>query len=223
MKDYIKPAIIGVVILVIALIIIERSCPGSSAKLNRLKGEFKTYKEKIVEDKTALLKEMGKKDEDTIKKDNEIKELKAEISSIDEDRRVLKKKDEEKAQIIYDLKEERETLEDPHLIIANQNLLLEQWEERWCLEREDKNKVIKQRNAWAAVAFKQYGKYLNERHSRKLLEKQLAGQEALTEVGEEIVKDQDKKITGLSLKFTLANVFYTGLGFGLGYITGATR
>lgn len=223
MKEYIKPTIIGVVVLVIALIIIERSCPGTDAKLNQLKGEFKTYKEKIAEDKEALLKEMKKKDEDNLKKDNEIKELKAEISSIDEDRRALKKKDEEKVQVIYELKKERETLEDPHLIIANQNLLLEQWEERFWNEREDKNKVIEQRNAWAAVAFKQYGKYLNERSMRKGFEDQLAGQEGLTEVGEEIVKGQDKKITGLNLKFTLANVFYTALGFGFGYMTGATR
>lgn len=223
MKDYIKPVIIGITILVLGLIVIERSCPTSDAKLNQLKREFKAYKEKIAENKRALLEKIGKRGEDNLKKDNEIEELRAEISSIDEDRQALRRKDEEKAQAIYELKEEREALEDPHLIIANQNLLLKQWEDRWSLEREDKNKVIEQRNAWAAVAFRQYGKYLNERHSRKLLEKQLAGQEVLTEVGEEIVKGQDKKITGLSLKFTLGNVFYTALGFGLGYITGATR
>ena len=223
MKDYIKPVIIGVVVLVIALIIIERSCPGSDAKLNQLKGEFKAEKEKLAKEKKVLLEEMAKRDEDNQKKDNEIKELKAEISSIDEDRRALKRKDEEKVQIIYELKEERETLTDAKRIIANQDILLKQWEERFWNEREDKEKVIKQRNAWAAVAFRQYRKYLNEHHSRKLLEKQLAGQEALIEVGEEIVKGQDKKITGLNLKFTLANVFYTALGFGLGYITGATR
>jgi len=204
MKDYIKPIIVGIVILVIALVVIERSCPGSSVKLNQLKGEFKVHKEKTAKDKTMLLEEMEKKDE-------EILELKEKIVVIDKQRIKLDKKDKEKAQVIYDLKKERETLTDPNLIIANQDLLLKTWEERWTLEREDKNKVIKQRDYWASMYFK-------EHKIRQGLEKQLADQEALAKVAEDLVKEGEKQIRGLRIKLTITNILYTGGGFLAGCI-----
>lgn len=222
-KDYIKAAIYVVGALVLALIIIERSCPRSNAKYIKLKGQYETHKEKIEEEKEILMEEIKKKDNENLKKDEEIKKIKEDNLAIDEERIKLKKKDREKADKIRELKEERESLTDQSLIIANQDLLIKEWEARFWNEREDKEKVIKQRNAWAAVAFKQHGKYQNEHSLRKMLEKQLAGQEALTDVGEEIAKVGEKRMAGLNLKFTLGNILYTGLGFGLGYLLGATR
>jgi len=208
-KDYIKPAIIGVVVLVIALVVIERSCPKSDEKYNQLKGRYEISQKKIAQEKKELLEEMEKKDE-------EILELKEKIVVIDEQRIKLDKKDKEKAQTIYELKKERETLEDPYLIIANQDLLLKTWEERWTLEREDKNKVIKQRDYWASMYFK-------EHKIRQMVEKQLADQEALTKVGEELVKEGEKQIRGLRLKLTLTNILYTAGAGAVGYLLGALK
>ncbi|GAH51200.1 unnamed protein product, partial [marine sediment metagenome] len=40
MKSYIKPVIFGIVILVLAIFIVERACPRSDAKYQKLKGEL---------------------------------------------------------------------------------------------------------------------------------------------------------------------------------------
>lgn len=223
MKDYIKPVIIGVAILVVALTVIERSCPRSDEKYNQLKGEFKAHKEKVAEDKKTLLEEMAQKDEKNLKLNEEIKELKEKIVVIDEQRIKLDKKDKEKAQTIYELKKEREGLSDPYLIIANQDLLLKTWEERFWGEREDKEKVITQRNYWASMYFKEHSKFLNEKSIKKGLEKQLADQEALTKVGEEIDKEGEKRIKILGLKFNLGKVVSNAISFGLGYLLGAAK
>ncbi|MBA7556433.1 hypothetical protein ES705_49141 [subsurface metagenome] len=132
------------------------------------------------------------------------------------------KRDAETAQVIHDLKEEGKALTDPTAIAANKNLLAQQWEKRFWDERAEKEKIIKQRNFWASIAFKQYGKYLNEHSIRKGLEKQLSAEEAYDDLAGKTVKEGDKVVRGLSLKLNFKNILYSVVFFGLGYVAGAS-
>ena len=222
MKSYIKPVIFGIVALILVIFIVERACPRSDAKYQKLKGELVAAQKDLKKSKALLVLHTKVADENTEGLEKGIKELKQEIKKLDKEVLDSQKRDKEKAQIIYELKEERETLKDPYLIIANQDLLLETWEGRWWNEREEKEKIIKQRNFWASIAFKQYGKYLNERSIRKDLEEQLSAEEAYDDIAEEAVKEGDKVIRGLSLKLNFKNILYSATFFGLGYLLGAT-
>ena len=219
---YIKPVIFGIVILVLAIFIFERACPRSDAKYQKLKGELAETQKQLKESKAAVVEKTKASDENTEELEKGIKELKEKNLKLDKEILESKKRDEERAQAIYDIKKEGETLTDPIDIIANRNLLIEQWEARFWNERAEKKKVEKQRSFWASIAFRQYGKYLNERSIRKDLEKQLAAEEAYDDLAEKTVKEGDKVIRGLSLKLNFKNILYSATFFGLGYLLGAT-
>jgi septal ring factor EnvC (AmiA/AmiB activator) len=221
MKNYIKPVIFGVVILVLAIFILERSCPRSDTKYQKLKGELTEARKDLKESKAALVEKNKATDENTEELEKEVKELKQEVKKLDGEILESKKRDEEKAQAIYDLREEGETLTDPVDIIANKNLLLKVWEERFWNERKEKEKIIKQRNFWASIAFKQFKKYQNEHSIRLGLDKQLSAEEAYDDIAERTVKEGDKVIRRAGLKLNLKNVLYSGAFFGLGYLLGA--
>jgi len=221
MKNYIKPVIFGIVILVLAIFILERACPRSDAKYQKLKGELTEARKDLKKSKDLLVLHTKVTDENTEGLEKEVKELKHEVKKLDKEILESKKRDEEKAQSIHDLKKEGETLTDPTLIIANKDLLLKEWESRFWNEREEKEKIIKQRNFWASIAFKQYGKYQNEKSIRKGLEKQLSAEEAYDDIAERTVKEGDKVIRKAGLKLNLKNVLYSGAFFGLGYLLGA--
>ena len=218
---YIKPVIFGIVILVLAIFIVERACPRSDAKYQKLKGELAAAQKDLKESKAALVEKTKATDEDTEKKDEEIGELKQKIKALDNEVLASQKRDKERAQAIYDIKKEGETLTDPVLIIANRDLLVKEWRGRFWNERAEKDKIIKQRNYWASIAFKQYGKYLNEHSIRKDLEKQLAAEEAYDDIAERTVKEGDKVIRKAGLKLNFKNILYSAVFFGLGYVTGA--
>ncbi|MCK4815522.1 hypothetical protein KA005_07115 [bacterium] len=222
MKTYIKPAIFVIVFLVLAIFIVERACPRSDAKYQELKGELAAAKKNLKESKAALVKKNKATDENTEELEKGIKELKLKNLKLEDEILESQKRDKEKAQAIYDLKEEGETLTDPVLIIANKNLLLKEWEDRFWNERAEKDLIIKQRNFWASIAFKQYGKYLNEHSIRNGLEKQLSAEEAYDDIAEKTIKEGDKVIKRAGLKLNLKNVLYSGAFFGLGYLLGAT-
>lgn len=218
---YIKPVIFGIVILVLAIFILERSCPRSDAKYQKLKGELAAANKELKKSKALLVLHTKVTDKNTEGLEKEVKELKQEIKNLDNEILESKKRDEEKAQNIYDLKKERETLTDPNLIIANQDLLLKTWEERWWNEKQEKEKIIKQRNFWAIAYFKEHKKYLNEHSIRKGLEKQLSAEEAYDDIAEKTFKEGDKVIRSAGLKLSFKNVLYSLAFFGLGYVTGA--
>jgi len=220
-KSYIKPVIIGLIFLVLAIFILERACPRSDAKYQELKGELTEARKQLKDSKDALVEKTTATDESTKKLEKGIKELKQKNLKLDKEIVASKKRDEERAQAIYDIKKEGETLTDPVLIIANRNLLIEQWEARFWNERAEKEKIIKQRNFWASIAFKQYGKYLNEHSIRKGLEKQLSAEEAYDDLAGKTVKEGDKVIRSAGLKLNLKNVLYSAAFFGLGYLLGA--
>ncbi len=221
-KSYIKPAIIALACVVVAIFITERACPRSDAKYQKLKGELAAAKEDLKKNKDALVEQTKASDKKNEELEKEIKDLKGENKELDKEIRESEKRDRERAQAIHDIKKEGETLTDPVLIIANRDLLIEQWEARFWNERKEKEKVKKQRNFWASIAFKQYGKYLNEHSIRKNLEKQLSAEEAYDKIAGDTVKEGDKVIRGLSLKLNLKNVLYSAAFFGLGYLLGAT-
>ena len=218
---YIKPVIFGIVILVLAIFIIERACPRSDAKYQKLKGELTEARKDLKESKDALVEQTRASDKDTEKKDGEIGELKQKIKKLDKEVLESQKRDNEIAQAIYDTKKEGETLTDPVAIIANRNLLIKVWEERFWNERAEKKKVEKQRNFWASIAFKQHYKYVGEHSIRKDLEKQLLAEEAYDEIAADTVKEGDKVIRRAGLKLNFKNVLYSAVFFGLGYVTGA--
>ena len=221
MKSYIKPVIIALAFLVLAIFIIERACPRSDAKYQKLKGELAEAKKELKKSKDLLVLQTKVTDENTEGLEKEVKQLKQDIKNLDKDILESQKRDKEKAQVIHDLKKERETLEDPYLIIANQDLLLKTWEERWWNERKEKEKIIKQRNYWAAIAFKQFKKYQNEHSIRLGLEKQLSAEEAYDDLAGKTVKEGDKVIRSTGLKLNLKNVLYSAAFFGFGYLLGA--
>ena len=221
MKSYIKPVIIALVILVLAIFIIERACPRSDAKYQKLKGELTEARKQLKESKDALVEKTTATDESTKKLEGKVKDLKDKNKKLDNEILASQKRDKEKAQVIYDLKKKGETLTDPTLIIANKDLLLKEWEDRFWNERAEKDKFKKQRNYWASIAFKQYGKYLNEHSIRKGLEKQLSAEEAYDDLAGKTVKEGDKVIRGLSLKLNLKNILYSATFFGFGYLLGA--
>jgi len=218
---YIKPVIFGIVILVLAIFIVERACPRSDAKYQKLKGELAEAKKELKKSKDLLVLHTKVTDENTEGLEKEVKELKQDIKNLDKEILESKKRDEEIAQAIYDLKEEGETLTDPIEIIANKNLLLEQWEARFWNERAEKEKIIKQRNFWASIAFKQFAKYQNEHSIRLGLEKQLSAEEAYDDIAGKTVKEGDKVIKRAGLKLNLKNILYSATFFGLGYVLGA--
>ena len=218
---YIKPVIFGIVILVLAIFIIERACPRSDAKYQELKGELAAAQKDLKKNKDLLALRTKVSDKKNEVLETEVKELKQEIKKLDKEVLESQKRDKEIAQAIYDTKKEGETLTDPVTIIANRNLLAHYWEARFWNEREEKDKIIKQRNFWASIAFKQYGKYLNEHSIRRTLEKQLTAEEAYDDIAEETVKGGDKVIRGLRLKLNFKNILYSATLFGLGYVTGA--
>lgn len=221
MKNYIKPVIFGIVILVLAIFIVERACPRSDAKYQKLKGELVAAQKDLKESKAALVEKTKETDENTEKKDGEIDKLKQKNLKLDKEILESQKRDKEKAQDIYDLNEEGETLTDPTLIIANKNLLIKSWKDRFWNEREEKDKIIKQRNFWASIAFKQHEKYINEHSIRKDLDKQLAAEEAYDEIAGEAINEGDKVIRRAGLKLNFKNILYSAVFFGLGYVTGA--
>ena len=218
---YIKPVIFGIVILVLAIFIVERACPRSDAKYQELKGELAEANKKLKKSKALLVLHTKVTDKNTEGLEKEVKDLKQKNKELDKKILASQKKDEEKAQAIYDLREEGETLTDPVDIIVNKNLLLKVWEGRFWNERAEKELIIKQRNFWASIAFNQYGKYLNERSIRKGLEKQLSAEEAYDKIAGKTVKEGDKVIRRAGLKLNLKNVLYSATFFGLGYLTGA--
>jgi len=223
MKSYIKPVIIAIVILVLAIFIIERACPRSDAKYQKLKGELVEARKDLKKSKDLLVLHTKVTDKNTEGLEKEVKELKQKNKKLDEEILESQKRDKEKAQAIHDIKKEGETLTDPVLIIANRDLLVKQWEERFWNERAEKKKIIKQRNFWAAAYFKEHKKYLNEHSIRKGLDKQLSAEEAYDDIAEETVKEGDKVIRGLSLKLNFKNILYSATFFGLGYVLGASK
>lgn len=222
MKSYIRPVIFGIIILVLAIFIAERACPRSDAKYQKLKGELAAAQKDLKESKAALVEETTAADENTAELEKGIKELRNKNLKLGEEILASQKRDKERAQAIYDIKKEGETLTDPVLIIANRNLLIKVWEKRFWNERAEKDKIIKQRNFWASIAFKQYGKYLNEHSIRKGLEEQLSAEEAYDNIAGETINEGDKVIRRTGLKLNFKNILYSATFFGLGYLLGAT-
>lgn len=219
---YIRPVIVGIVFLVLTIFIVERACPRSDAKYQKLKGELAEAQKQLKKNKDLLVLRIKVSDKINEGLEKGIKELEEKNIKLDKEIRESQKRDEESAQVIYDLKEEAKTLADPAAIIANKDLLLKEWEARFWNERAEKGKVEKQRNYWASIAFKQYGKYQNEHSIRKDLEKQLSAEEAYDNLAGETINEGDKVIKGLSFKLNFKNILYSATFFGLGYLLGAT-
>jgi len=208
-KNYIKPVIIAVAILVLAIFIIERACPGSDAEYQQLKGEFKALEEQAGAreklDKGIMLA-----------KDKKIEILKEKNKVIDRERLVLKKKDDDSQEKIYRLEADRELLMDKDPIIANLDQQVKEWKLRFWSERADKNKADLLAKNWAEA-------YYKENQIRKILEKQLIDRDRLFEVCKEMNIEQEKQMKGLSFRLTFKNILYTGAAFGAGFLLGATK
>lgn len=206
MNKYIKPVLIGVIVLLIAIFVVERSCDDTRAKLFELKGQFQELEEKAKKDK--------QEDEEIIlRKDTEIGVLKEENKKIDRERIDLERKDDESQDKIYRLELDATILEDKDSIIANKDEQIKQWKIRFWNERADKDKVSLLAKNWASA-------YSKENQIRKMLEKQLADRDRLLEVAKAMVAEQEKTIKGMKFRLSFKNILYTGAAFGAGFVLG---
>jgi len=208
-KRYIKPVIIALVFLLMAIFILERACPKSDAKYQKLKGEFKTLEERAEE-----RKEQDK--EIILVKDEEIEILKNKNKVIDKERLALKKRDDDSQEKIYRLERDRELLTNKDSIIANLDQQVKELKLRFWDERADKNKADLLAKNWAEA-------YYKENKIRKMLEKQLADRDILLDLCKEMNIEQEKQMKGLSFRLTFKNILYSGIAFGGGYLLGATK
>ena len=78
MKSYIKPVIFGIIFLVLAIFIIERACPRSDAKYQKLKGELAEAKKELKKSKDLLVLQTKVIDENTEGLEKRSKGIKAE-------------------------------------------------------------------------------------------------------------------------------------------------
>lgn len=218
MTKTMRTIIIAIVVLIFAIVLVER-CPNGK-KYIELRAAYEVEKKKVIEGKAAVEKEKRIKEEEIAKKDKEITAIKAKISAIDEERVELTRVDSERAKEIKKLKEERAILKDKDLIIANQGKMIKSWMARFWNERADKNKIIEQRDFWAKAFFKEHHNRLLGEGMRKSLERQLAVQESLSSLGEGIITEGERQIKGLSFKLSVENILWTGVGLGIGYLLG---
>jgi septal ring factor EnvC (AmiA/AmiB activator) len=167
MKSIIKPALITFAFLILALFILERSCNSPDERYFELKGQYESYKEKTEKEDQETQKREAEREAEITKKEAEISTLKDKILDLEEERGEIAKKDSEKASRIKELEAQREPLTDKDSIIINLDLQITEWKERFFNEREDKNKVIEQRDFWARIAFKENSKYLSEKEISK--------------------------------------------------------
>ena len=209
MKNYIKPVIIALAFLVLAIFILERACPRSDAKYQELKGEFKALEEKAEE-----RKEQDK--EIILAKNEEIEGLKNKNKIINKERLTLKKRDDDSQEKIYRLERDRELLTDKNSIIANLDQQVKELKLRFWNERADKDKADLLAKNWAEA-------YSKENKIRKMLEKQLADRDILLAICKEMNIEQEKQIKGLSFRLTFKNILYSGIAFGGGYLLGASK
>jgi len=208
-KNYIKPVIIALAFLVLAIFILERACPRSDAKYQELKGEFKALEEKAEE-----RKEQDK--EIILAKNEEIEGLKNKNKIINKERLTLKKRDDDSQEKIYRLERDRELLTDKNSIIANLDQQVKELKLRFWNERADKDKADLLAKNWAEA-------YSKENKIRKMLEKQLADRDILLAICKEMNIEQEKQIKGLSFRLTFKNILYSGIAFGGGYLLGASK
>jgi len=219
-RDYVKLALIAMVVIFAVLFLLERSCGEPNGKLGELKGQLEAYKEETEEKEQALREKLEDKDIQIAKKDEEILTLKTEISKEEEERIVLKRKDEEKDNQIWKLRTELEGLTDKDLIISNLKDQIKAWEDRFWNERKDKNKADENIRRWAAVAFKQEQKYLKEKKAVKMLLDQMARKDRQLEIADKLNIKLEKKLRGIKIKQTLKDILYNAAFFLGGYVLG---
>ena len=218
MKEYIKPALIVFAFLFLALFVIERACSSPDEKYFELKGQYQSYKEETEKEQQEAQKQEREKEAEIAKKEAEISNLKDKILDLEEERGEIAKKDSEKASRIKELEAQRVPLVDKDLIIANQDLQITEWKERFFNEREDKNTVIKQRDFWARIAFKQYAKYTGEKEISRSWKEQLEREKSLRILAEDLNKQNEKRFNRLKFGSTVKTILIVGSVIAGGYV-----
>lgn len=218
MKSYVKPALITSAFLILALFIIERSCSSPDAKYFELKGQFQSYKEKTEKEKQEAQKRELEKQAEIEEREAEISDLKDRVFDLEEERGEFQKKDTEKAARITELESQREQLVDKDSIIKNQDLQISEWRERFLNEREEKNNIIKQRDFWARVAFKERAKFQAEQEISKSLRERLERETSLRILAEELNAQNEKRFNRLKFGSTVKTVLIVGFVIAGGYV-----
>ena len=220
MKISIKYVVMILLGLFVLLFFFERGCRVSTKRYDELKGQLQSSTKKVEEKEKEVQAAKLVTEEEIEKNLEETTELKTKIQKVDDRRKPLLKKEREYDQVTYDLAEERKALTNKDLIISNQDKQIETWKERFWNERADKNIVIKQRNWWAAIAFKNYENFFKERGLRISFEKQSLAKDRLLEISGQINKEGEKILRKFQLKLNLETVIWTGLGFFAGVAVG---
>lgn len=218
MQEYIKPALIMLAFLILALFLIERSCSSPDAKYFELKGQFERYKAEVEEEKQKAEKRELEKESEIKKKEKEISDLKLRIFDLEEERAGYEDKDAERASKISELETEIGQLNESAAIIEKQDLLISEWKERFFKEREDKKNIIKQRDFWARVAFREKAKYQAEKKISENLRARLERETSLRTLAEELNAQNEKRFNRLEFGSTIKTILIVGATVAGGYV-----
>lgn len=202
MKNKVKYLVIGAVVVLGFIFLIQRSCHVSD-RLSVLKGQHQAYKETARQEKQKLEAEVAQKE-------GEIQGYKERIGRLELERAEGQRAIDAGNREIEALEKLRAGQTDKDEIIATQDKLIFTLKYELNLEREDKAKVIEQRDLWKAA-------YEKEHEISLSLKAQLDREEKLRQVSEALNAQYEKRIQGIQFKSNIKTVLIAGLAAYGGY------
>jgi hypothetical protein len=193
---------IGLGIILIFSFLIQRSCRVSD-RLSELKGQYQAYQEAARKEKEALEAEVKLKEA-------EIRRHIKRVGEVEADRVAGLEKIEAGNEEIESLEKKLAGLTDKDEIIQTQGKLILTLKYELQLEREDKAKVLEQRDLWKTS-------YEREHELRLSFEAQLSREEGLRKTVEAMNAQYEKRIQGLQFGSNIKTLLITGLSIYGGY------
>lgn len=203
MKKSLLYLAIGLGLILAFSFLIQRSCHVSD-RLSVLKGQHQAYQETARKEKQALEAEVKLKE-------SEIQGYKDRIGRLELARTENEAAIEEGNKEIEALEKLRAGQADKDEIITTQDKLILSLKYELKLEREDKDKVIDQRDLWKAA-------YEKEHEISQGLKAQLDREESLRKVSEALNVQYEKRIQGIQFKSNIKTVVIAGLAACGGYL-----
>ena len=203
MKKSLLYLAIGLGLILAFSFLIQRSCHVSD-RLSVLKGQHQAYQETARKEKQALEAEVKLKE-------SEIQGYKDRIGRLELARTENEAAIEEGNKEIEALEKLRAGQTDKDEIITTQDKLILSLKYELKLEREDKDKVIDQRDLWKAA-------YEKEHKISQGFKAQLDREESLRKVSEALNVQYEKRIQGIQFKSNIKTVVIAGLAAYGGYL-----
>jgi len=203
MKSKVKYLLIGAGAILVLFFLFQRSCHVSD-RLSVLKGQYQAYQEAARKEKQELEAEVKLKEA-------EIQGYKERVEGLELERKpgeiaARDKEIEELEKNLAVLAEKRSQYKDE--IVEGQRKLILSLKVQLGAEREDKAKVIEQRDLWKAA-------YEKEHEISLSLKAQLDREESLRKVSEALNSQYEKRVQGIQFKSNIKTVLIAGLaGYG---------